>query len=342
MDEIRLWKRGPAEGLRAVRAVSRLDTEIELEELLVAHPELLEDGLTLVGRQAPTAGGWLDLLGVDRDGRLVIFELKRGSLGRDAVTQVLDYASDLSAKSVESIVEHLEARTGKGGVERIPDFATWYGEKFDDLQGLLPVRMALVGLGVDETALRIARFLGEAGRTVEVITFYGFRDGDDTLLARQVPVPPLLADERTRTKAEGLERHLEECGLRERFDTVRQALREGMPDAVVEETGKYGVGLQLDVVGDDGVRRRRTHFGVYAAYSGGGVVDVSLGLILKNRYRDGYRRLKKSVKVKTWPHGAGAIHIESDDDWKRVRGPLCEFAAAVSRDWEQSGGTPAG
>lgn len=148
MDEIRLWKRGAGEGLRAVRAVSRLDTEIELEELLVAHPELLEDGLTLVGRQAPTVGGWLDLLGVDRDGRLVIFELKRGSLGRDAVTQVLDYASDLSSKSVESIVEHIEARTGKGGVERIPDFATWYEEKFDDLQGLLPVRMALVGLGV--------------------------------------------------------------------------------------------------------------------------------------------------------------------------------------------------
>ena len=69
----------------------------------MAHPELLEDGLTLVGRQAPTAGGWLDLLGVDRDGRLVIFELKRGSLGRDAVTQVLDYASAISAKSVESL-----------------------------------------------------------------------------------------------------------------------------------------------------------------------------------------------------------------------------------------------
>lgn len=202
--------------------------------------------------------------------------------------------------------------------------------------------MALVGLGVDETALRIARFPGEAGRTVEVITFYGFRDGDATLLARQAPVPPSTADEHTRTKAEGLERHLEECGLRERFDEVRQALRERMPGAAVEETGKYGVGLQLEVVGDDGVRCRRTHFGIYAAYSGRGVVDVSLGLILKNHYRDGYRRLKKEVAVKRWQHGAGAIPIESDDDWKRVRGPLCEFAAAVSRDWEQSGRTPAG
>lgn len=344
MEEIRLWKSGPGKSVRSMEAVSQLDTEIELEEMLVAHPELLETGLTLVGRQPPTAGGWLDLLGVDRDGRLVIFELKRGTIGRDAVAQVLDYASDISAMAmdVETLVEHLEARSGHGGVERIPDFVTWYEERFDDLQGLFPVRMALVGLGVDKTALRIARFLGDAGRAIEVITFYGFRDGEAALLARQVPIPPSPGDERTRTKAERLERHLDECRLKERFETVRHALRERMPGAVVEETGKYGVGLQLEVVGEDGVRRRRTHFGIYAAYSGSGVIDVSLGMILRNRYRDGYRRLTKSATVKSWQHGAGAIEIASDDDWKRIEAPLCEFAAAVAKEWEKPGHTPSG
>ena len=55
------------------------------------------EGLTLVGRQTPTEGGPLDLLGVDADGRLVVFELKRGTLSRDAVAQVVDYASYLNA-----------------------------------------------------------------------------------------------------------------------------------------------------------------------------------------------------------------------------------------------------
>ena len=52
--------------------------------------------LTLVGRQTPTEGGPLDLLGVDGDGKLVVFELKRGTLLRDAVAQILDYASPIS------------------------------------------------------------------------------------------------------------------------------------------------------------------------------------------------------------------------------------------------------
>ena len=55
------------------------------------------NGLTLIGRQVSTDGGTLDLLGIDADGRLVVFELKRGTLTRDAGAQVRDYASDLAA-----------------------------------------------------------------------------------------------------------------------------------------------------------------------------------------------------------------------------------------------------
>ena len=50
---------------------------------------MLMPGLTLVGRQTPTGSGWLDLLGVDEDGKLVVFELKRGKLTREAVAQAI-------------------------------------------------------------------------------------------------------------------------------------------------------------------------------------------------------------------------------------------------------------
>ena len=73
------------------------DTEELLEETLVKNPGMLIPGLRLVGRQTPTEGGPLDLLGVDEDGRLVVFELKRGTLSRDAVAQIIDYASDLDS-----------------------------------------------------------------------------------------------------------------------------------------------------------------------------------------------------------------------------------------------------
>ena len=86
-------------GRRHCPFTQRTDTERLLEGTLVNHPDMLDPGLTLVGRQTRTDDGWLDLLGVDEDGRLVVFELKRGTLSRDAVAQVIEYASFLDAKS---------------------------------------------------------------------------------------------------------------------------------------------------------------------------------------------------------------------------------------------------
>ena len=79
MQKIKLWS-VESSGSRKATAVADIDTtetEQQLEDLLVNSPDLLMDNLTLVGRQLPTEGGPLDLLGVDADGRLVLFELKR-------------------------------------------------------------------------------------------------------------------------------------------------------------------------------------------------------------------------------------------------------------------------
>jgi hypothetical protein len=87
-------------------------------------------GLHLVGRQTETEGGPLDLLGVDDDGRLVVFELKRGNLTRDAVAQAIDYASYLDGLEHDELCRHVSDGSGKGGIELIKDFAQWYQEEF--------------------------------------------------------------------------------------------------------------------------------------------------------------------------------------------------------------------
>ena len=100
MDEIKLWKVGGTQAdptIAAVSAATQTKTEEMLEEILVKAPNLLLTGLKLVGRQVETSGsGILDLLGVDEDGQLIVFELKRGTLTREAVAQVTDYASYLA------------------------------------------------------------------------------------------------------------------------------------------------------------------------------------------------------------------------------------------------------
>ena len=88
----------------------------------------------------------------------------------------------------DQLSEHIADRSGSDGIQPIDDFADWYSAKFGDIASLFPARMALVGLGIDETALRIANFLRTAGHEIEVITFDGFRQADSTLLARQLPV----------------------------------------------------------------------------------------------------------------------------------------------------------
>ena len=157
----------------------------------MSNPAMLEDGLHLVGRQSSAAGGALDLLGVDSEGRLVVFELKRGKLSCDAVSQVIDYASDLNSKSTLDLCRHVEMNSGKYGIEKIDGFENWYGECFpeEDIQTLRPPRMVLVGLGADEKTQRMVNFLASGGMDVSMLTFHGFVNSDGTtLLARNIEV----------------------------------------------------------------------------------------------------------------------------------------------------------
>lgn len=69
--------------------------EAHLQELLAALPGSIEDGLTLIRREYPTAIGPIDLLCRDRDGRTVAIEVKRrGEI--DGVEQLTRYLSDLA------------------------------------------------------------------------------------------------------------------------------------------------------------------------------------------------------------------------------------------------------
>ena len=111
MEDLRIWTvdNDANAKITPLDAAGQTDSELLLEDILTRNPDMLEEGLQLVGRQTGTAGGPLDLLGVDRDGRLVVFELKRGTLNRDAVAQVIDYVSDLDAMDLDSLLaRHVE------------------------------------------------------------------------------------------------------------------------------------------------------------------------------------------------------------------------------------------
>jgi endonuclease len=72
--------------------------EAHLQELLAASPHAIEDGLTLVRREYPTAIGPIDLVCRDTEGRLVAVEVKRrGDI--DGVEQLARYMERLRLDS---------------------------------------------------------------------------------------------------------------------------------------------------------------------------------------------------------------------------------------------------
>ena len=163
-EELKVWAVEGGGEVAPVERASHAETENLLENTLVRNPDMLIPGLELVGRQTPTDGGPLDLLGVDPDGRLVVFELKRGDLTRDAVTQIIDYASSLENMSDDQLAAHIDRHSGRDGIDEIEDFEGWYDQRFEERR-LSPIKMILVGLGADDRATRMVNFLATRGQT---------------------------------------------------------------------------------------------------------------------------------------------------------------------------------
>jgi endonuclease len=117
--------------------------EAHLQELLAALPESIEEGLTLIRREYPTAIGPIDLLCKDRNGRTVAIEVKRrGEIdGVEQLGRYLEFLSkDTSLGDIRGIfvaqVIKPQAKTlaGERGIACVEvDYDALRGRKPDEL-----------------------------------------------------------------------------------------------------------------------------------------------------------------------------------------------------------------
>ncbi len=345
MEDIKLWE---LDGTQATPLGSnkQLESEQGLEDTLVKNPNLLMEGLTLVGRQTPTEGGPLDLLGVDEDGRLVVFELKRGTLSRDAVAQIIDYASDLDRMDLGALADHISENSGVDGIDETENFQEWYDTRgFGDLGSLKPLRMFLVGLGADDRTERMVRFLAEnSGMDISLLTFHGFDYEGKTILAKQVEVeaPAELGSRPTgRTvsvaeKRERLERLIEESGMSEQFAAVRNMFREHWPESSTSPQ-IYGLSIQL---------RRQPGLGTRASYAFIQVWKGGLGIVFHPKAKrlclDEFRKRVQDIPYDTWPQNRDPLE-DSDtsiafkltsEEWETHKESLTALAQSVYKAWQ--------
>ena len=165
--------------------------EADLEQWLEANPGgILEDGpLLIIGRQVPTdLGKSIDLLGVDREGNVVVVELKRDRTPRDVVAQALEYAAfaaKLDAATLEGILGEYHPDEPLG-------LAEYHREYFDQSEAVAfnkDQRIVIIGQQVTPEIRQTALFLGSKGIPVTCVEFTFFQAaGGGRLLSQEIVV----------------------------------------------------------------------------------------------------------------------------------------------------------
>ena len=196
-QRIRLWKVAKDVVPEEIHN-SKIGLEKRLEDWLVRDISMLDQDLLVVGQQVPTAyGGSIDLLCIDREGFLVVVELKQGRTPREVAAQALDYASwvkDLNTDDVEKIAKdyaNIENTLQDALVDK-------FGAVPDDL--CEHHRSIIVAEAIDDSTERIVRYLSELGVPINVVRMHAFKDSSgQEMLAQVFLVEPDIARDRARS-----------------------------------------------------------------------------------------------------------------------------------------------
>jgi len=344
MKEIKLWEITIDEGsgvlASPVESIQKTETEQLLEEVIVRCPQLLMTELKLVGRQTETPGGPLDLLGVDGDGRLVVFELKRGNLTREAVAQVIDYASYLAELDPKELFKHISDRSGNLGIEKIDDFLSWYQEQFaTSLSEPQKPRMVLVGLGADDRTRRMVSFFADSDIDISLITFHGFKRNGNTLLARQVEVEGKeLSGVSGATKKDNLvklKQKVSNLGIGSYYFDMAGFFREQLN--AYEWPNRGGFAYAFPELTESGSESYRVYISLYLHDSRPGGVEIRLHPRSVEAASESFavfkRNLGNRIKIRT-DRGA-EIWIGSSSEWEELAQSFRELCPSIVEGWKR-------
>ncbi|MBM4240636.1 MAG: DUF91 domain-containing protein [Euryarchaeota archaeon] len=176
----------------------RRETE-DLEKWIKDNPIVLGQDILIIGEQVRTKSGPLDFLGMDKAGNLVIIELKRDRLPRDALTQAMDYASDVSSWDLDKLSEICL----KYSKETLEDYLNENFEETMDLENLNineTQRILLVGFSLDEALERMIEWLStNFGISINALILkYIKTKGGEEFLAKTMIIPEEIEKERSK------------------------------------------------------------------------------------------------------------------------------------------------
>jgi len=132
--EIRAVRRKPSESVRVffdrvylVSALSLVDrgkfslyaSEEDMQRAILLEPEILEPGFKPIAYEKKVEPGFVDVYGIDKDGKFVVAEIKRKTAGREAALQLAKYVDSVRATVSREVRGVLVAPRLAKGVQRL-------------------------------------------------------------------------------------------------------------------------------------------------------------------------------------------------------------------------------
>ena len=197
--------------LEMVSAASADVAEKDIELALAHAPASLfqssvaEGPPALIVKKSQPGQAMADIVALDAEGRLILVECKRGWAHRDALAQLLDYASDYTGRPYDRLDR--DWATGEGArkdgtlIEHFRSFSEDAQVAEDDL-GTKHV-LVVVAAGRDHAFEKIAKYLEQRGVAVYFVTARIFRRSADGQLFLDVEPIALDPGAATETAAEG-------------------------------------------------------------------------------------------------------------------------------------------
>jgi len=182
----------PSSTFEAERVLERAD----LQRLLRTHIDAIVDDVLVVSEEFGAfadARRRIDLLGIDREGHLVVFELKRTADGGHLELQALRYAAMASTMTFDDLIGHYEQYLASVEPDATGEARARLTEWLDDGDGTVLsrlVRIVLVSGGFDREITTTILWLTDMyGLDIRCVRLTPYKVGERLLLDVQQVIP---------------------------------------------------------------------------------------------------------------------------------------------------------
>lgn len=179
----------------------------DLQALLKAQIDVISSDTLIVAEEF---GEWedsrrrIDLLGVGKDGNLVVIELKRTEDGGHMDLQAIRYAAMISTLTFDQLVEIYQRYLSDNGIEQdatesLYEFLDWNDSNVEEFGQ--EVRIVLASAEFSKELANSVLWLNDSGLNIRCVRMHPYINDGQTLLDVQTIIPlPEAADYQTRVR----------------------------------------------------------------------------------------------------------------------------------------------